>query len=232
MNFNIARILRNIMVVLGAIFIALNIFALTSGPFYMHYALGDDLLGKDAKEDFVPERIVMMGGAGMPSASNLMRLYYVSSLAKIYDCPVIIIHPEDSLCHAKMQENLVNQGVKSDILHFTQGTNTRSQVLELMNECPELADASIVVVTSPEHIRRTTLCFKKVGFTKVRGVAAYEGTVDFNLSVKEQKLEGNELIPNVESSNVRYTYWNYLKLEIDTFREYIALLYYKTKGWI
>ena len=118
------------------------------------------------------------------------------------------------------------------IIHDTIGTNTRSQVLGLAENNPELLTTKIVVVTSPEHLKRTIKCFNKAGFQEVRGIAAYEGTVDFNLSIKKQKLKGNEDIPNVESTKLRYTFWNYLKLEIDTYREYFALLYYKIKGWI
>ena len=89
-----------------------------------------------------------------------------------------------------------------------------------------------MVVTSPEHLRRTVKCFNKAGFQHVRGMAAYEGVVDFDLSLKHQKLKGKESIPSIENTNLRYTFWNYMKLEIDTYREYFALLYYRIKGWI
>ena len=118
------------------------------------------------------------------------------------------------------------------VFHDTIGTNTRSQVLGLAENHPELLTAKIMVITSPEHLKRTVKCFNKAGFQEVRGVAAYEGTVDFDLSLRMQKLKGNKTIPNVESSKLRYTFWNYLKLEIDTYREYFALFYYKIKGWI
>ena len=47
-----------------------------------------------------------------------------------------------------------------------------------------------------------------------------------------QKVDGIEEVPSVESTRLRYTFWNYLKLEIDTYREYLALFYYRIKGWI
>ncbi len=227
------KIINRFFVVLGALFTLLLLLAMTSVPFYMHYNLGNDPNHEfDTIEAFEPQHVIMMGGAGMPSASNLMRLYYTAGLAITYDCPVTIALPYDSVCHAEMDRFLENQGVLSEIFHDTIGTNTRSQVLGLAEYYPELLDTKIVVVTSPEHLRRTIKCFNKAGFQEVRGMAAYEGTVDFNLSIKEQIVEGNEEIPSVESTRLRYTFWNYLKLEIDTFREYIALFYYRIKGWI
>ena len=225
------KILNRFFVVLGVVFSLFLILAITPAPFYMHYNLGQDP-NQDTTQVFEPQHVIMLGGAGMPSAGNLMRLYYTAGIAKFYDCPVTIVHPYDSICHAKMDEFLENQGVMGVIIHDTIGTNTRSQVLGLAENFPELLDTKIMVVTSPEHLRRTVKCFNKAGFQEVRGVAAYEGTVDFELSLQNQVLKGKESIPNIENTKLRYTFWNYLKLEIDVYREYLALLYYKIKGWI
>ncbi len=225
------KFLNRFFVVLGVIFSLFLILAITPAPFYMHYNLGQDP-NQDTAQVFEPQHVIMMGGAGMPSAGNLMRLYYTAGIAKFYDCPVTIVHPYDSICHAKMDEFLENQGVMGVIIHDTIGTNTRSQVLGLAENHPELLDTKIMVVTSPEHLRRTVKCFNKAGFQEVRGVAAYEGTVDFELSLQNQVLKGKEAIPNIENTKLRYTFWNYLKLETDVYREYLALLYYKIKGWI
>ena len=227
----IKKILNRFLVVLGIIFALLLILAITPAPFYMHYNLGQDP-NQDTTYIFEPQHVIMMGGAGMPSASNLMRLYYTADIASYYECPVTIVLPYDSLCHAEMDDFLVNQGVTNEVFHDTIGTNTRSQVLGLAEDHPELLTTNVMVVTSPEHLRRTVKCFNKAGFQQVRGVAAYEGTVDFNISLKNQKLKGREEIPSVDNTKLRYTFWNYLKLEIDTYREYFALLYYKIKGWI
>lgn len=229
----IKKVLNRFFLVLGALFALFLILGATSVPFYMHYNLGiDPNHDYDTVQPFEPQHVIMMGGAGMPSASNLMRLYYTAGMASFYDCPVTIVLPYDSICHAKMNEFLENQGVMGVIIHDTIGTNTRSQVLGLAESYPELLTTNILVVTSPEHLRRTIKCFNKAGFQQVRGVATYEGTVDFNLSLEKQELKGREEVPSVESTNLRYTFWNYLKLEIDTYREYFALFYYKIKGWI
>lgn len=227
----IKKLFKRFFVVLGMVFVLFLILAVTPAPFYMHYNLGKDP-NQDTTYVFEPQLVIMMGGAGMPSASNLMRLYYTADLASYYDCPVTIVLPFDSLCHAEMEDFLVNQGVKNEIFHDTIGTNTRSQVLGLAENHLVLLTTNVMVVTSPEHLKRTIKCFNKAGFQQVRGVAAREGTVDFNLSLRNQNLKGKKYIPSVENTKLRYTFWNYLKLEIDTYREYIALFYYEIKGWI
>lgn len=223
------KIAKILLLTLGSLSLVVLVCALTPAPFYMHYALGDD----PVETPFEPDRIVMFGGAGMPSESNLIRLYYAAECAQRYEIPVILVHPEDSLCQAAMKRELVRDGVSDDHIFFmTRGTNTRSQVLELKKAYPETVDANLLIITSPEHVRRTVKCLRKAGFTHVKGLAAREATVDFDLSLKAQDLKGNEAIPSVESTNIRYTFWNYLQLEILCFREYAALAYYRIKGWI
>ena len=215
--------------VFGILFFTMLVLAFTSAPFYMHYRLGQD--PNDDVEVSNPQMVMMFGGAGMPSEDNLMRLYHTAALARHFDVPVLLVHPEDSLCQAEMTR-LLRQGGIDSILYMTEGANTRSQAVELMNAYPELSEKELIVVTSPEHVRRTVKCLNKVGFRNTIGKAAYPATVDFDLSLKKQKLGGNEAIPSVESVKMRYTFFNYLKLEITCLREYCALAYYKIKGWI
>ena len=215
--------------VFGILFFTMLVLAFTSAPFYMHYRLGQD--PNDDVEVSNPQMVMMFGGAGMPSEDNLMRLYHTAALARHFDVPVLLVHPEDSLCQAEMSR-LLRQGGIDSILYMTEGANTRSQAVELMNAYPELSEKELIVVTSPEHVRRTVKCLNKVGFQNIVGKAAYPATVDFDLSLKKQKLGGNEAIPSVESVKMRYTFFNYLKLEITCLREYFALAYYKIKGWI
>jgi uncharacterized SAM-binding protein YcdF (DUF218 family) len=215
--------------VFGILFVTMLVLAFTSAPFYMHYRLGQD--PNDDVEIANPQLVMMFGGAGMPSEDNLMRLYHTAALARHFDVPVLLVHPEDSLCQSEMTR-LLRQGGIDSILYMTEGANTRSQAVELMNAYPELSEKELIVVTSPEHVRRTVKCLNKVGFQNVVGKAAYPATVDFDLSLKKQKLGGNEAIPSVESVKMRYTFFNYLKLEITCLREYCALAYYKIKGWI
>ena len=226
---HLGRIIKITFFVLGILFFVMLALAFTSAPFYAYYRLGQN--PNENRTPMQPQHVVMFGGAGMPSEDNLIRLYHTAALAQHFDIPVILVHPEDSLCQAEMTRLLRQDGVDS-ILYMKEGTNTRSQALGLMAAYPELAEVPFLAVTSPEHLRRTVKCLNKVGFTNVIGKAAYPATVDFDLSLKKQKLGGNKAIPSVESVKMRYTFFNYLKLEITCVREYLALGYYRIKGWI
>ena len=227
-------VLKWFFISLGVIFLIVNILAITPAPFYMHRSLGEDSARKsDSVNDFHPDYIIMFGGAGMPSESNLIRLYVTSEVATKLSKPVILVHPEDSVCQVEMTRYLANNGVPvGSIIYMTRGSNTRSQSVCLVDSFPQLKNASALIVTAPEHLSRTLKCLRKCGMRNIYGVGAFESTVEFDLTLNKQKLKGNKFVPDVESTNIRYTYWNYLKLEIICFREYFATAYYWLKGWI
>ena len=228
------NILKWIFISLGIILLLINILALTPTPFYMHRSLGEDPSWEDDTTSiFTPDYIIMFGGAGMPSESNLIRLYYTAEIAGKLQKPIILVHPEDSVCQAEMTKYLVNNDISSDsIIYMTGGRNTRSQSLCLVDSFPDITSAKCLIITAPEHLSRTLKCLKKCGIEDIRGIGAFESTVDFSLELKKEKLKGNRYVPDVESTNLRYTYWNYLKLEIICFREYFATAYYWIKDWI
>lgn len=229
--FVIRKILLLFFISVGIISTIMIVLAFTSIPFYMHYNLGKNPDGIEITDEFKPDKVIMFGGAGMPSPDNLMRLYYAAQWANHFDVPVILVHPEDSICQIEMSKMLCQSGV-DEILYMTKGTNTRSQSIELKNSDIELVNENILVVTSTEHMYRTIKCLKKVGFENVVGVPAQEAVVNFDLSLDNQKLGGNSSIPSVHNTKIRYTFYNYLKLEIVCAREYMAIIYYKLKDWI
>ena len=228
------NILKWLFISFGIILLLINILALTPLPFYMHRSLGEDASWEnDSTTQFTPDHIIMFGGAGMPSESNLIRLYYTAEIAGKLHKPIILVHPEDSVCQAEMTKYLVNTGISSDsIMYMTGGSNTRSQSLSLVDSFPDIISANCLIITAPEHLSRTLKCLRKCGLQNIRGIGAFENTVDFDLSLDKQALKGNKYIPDVESTNLRYTFWNYLKLEIICIREYLATAYYWLKDWI
>lgn len=228
------NILKWTFISLGIILLLINILALTPAPFYMHRSLGEDPSWEDDTTTiFAPDYIIMFGGAGMPSESNLIRLHYTAKFADYFKKPTILVHPKDSTCQAEMTQYLVNYGIDTDsILYMTGGSNTRSQSLCLIDSFPNITSAKCLIITAPEHLSRTLKCLRKCGFQNIRGIGAFENTVDFDLSLDKQALKGNKYIPDIESTNLRYTYWNYLKLEVICFREYLATTYYWIKDWI
>ncbi len=132
-----------------------------------------------------------------------------------------------------MKKELEIRGISSSKIGFeNEGTNTRAQALNCQRYIK--MQSPILLVTSPEHMRRAVLCFQKVGFEKVNALPAFENATEADLAFDDDKLGGNKtFVPDVgESINMRYQLWNHLKYEILIAREIVALTYYKLRGWI
>ncbi len=94
-------------------------------------------------------------------------------------------------------------------------------------------NSSLLIVTSPEHLYRAMLTFKKAGFLKVDGVPAFEKTIEADLSFDSRKLGAKTWVPDVgRNITIRYQFWLHMEYELLVLREYFALAYYKLQGWI
>ncbi len=228
------RLLRNLFVLIGIFFTACVLLALTTLPFRGYHWLGTS----KSELKWEPKSIILLGGGGMPSQSALMRCWYVEKAAESFpNADIIIATPgdvEDSTdTPLLLKEELIKRGIHPDRFRFEfQGTNTRAQALN----CQGLVkmQSPILLVTSPEHMRRSVLCFRKTGFEKVNALPTFENTIDADLTFDDDKLGGRRyLSPDVgKSINMRYQLWNHLKYEILIAREITASLYYKLRGWI
>lgn len=177
----------------------------------------------------------MLGGGGMPSGDNLMRLNYTFDLARENKTSgIIIVHPLDSSVYAKMKNELIIRDIDSLRIFFeSHGTNTRSQALGLAKMFPKTVNAKITIVTSPEYMLRSVLVFRKIGYKNIGTCPAFEENMATDLSFDGKNLGGRKYIPDIgKNVNIRYNFWSYLKIEIDCLREFTALTYYKLKGWI
>jgi len=185
-----------------------------------------------------PETIVMMGGGGMPSESNLMRCWYVARAAeKFPEAKILIAMPGDlgdSLSTPSLLAGeLLLRGVHKETIFFENvGKNTRYQALEGAKILD--ADECVLIITSPEHMRRSILCFEKAGFRQVSGLPAFENDIETDMKFEDDHLGGNTImIPDVGGSiSLRYRLWTHLQYEIKVSREFIALGYYWLRGWI
>ena len=72
------RILRNLFVVIGIFFFVCFILALTEQPYWGYHWLGTS----KTELKWEPTHIILLGGGGMPSQSNLMRSWYAEKAAK------------------------------------------------------------------------------------------------------------------------------------------------------
>ncbi len=229
--------LNRVLLFSGILFLLAILVSFTSLPYWGIHWLGTS----KSKLKEKPEFVVFLGGGGMPSESNLMRAYYTAHVARLFpESRVIISIPGDtskaeSTCR-KIASEIALHGISSERICFEPtGTNTRAQALALQTfQDQELLKRPILLVTSPEHMRRAVLTFQKAGFTKISALPAFEDTLEANLQFSDKNLGGNKLlIPEVGNNiTIRYQFWNHLKYEILFLRELTALAYYGLRGWI
>ena len=234
---SVFKIIRNFLLSIGIFFLLLCIIAFTTIPYYARYWLGTHkgCINKS------PAVIVLLGGSGMPSEDGLLRSYYSAMLGNKYAHSGIIIalpgDTTDSLgSPCLLKHELVMRGINTDRITFENtGHNTRQQALKIIDRIgKQFYDKPLALVTSPEHMFRSILSFKKVGFTDVKGFPTFENSIDENdLYFKDKELKGNPNIPPIgQSKQLRYQFWNHLKYEILVIREIFALSYYKMRAWI
>ena len=222
---------RRCLFIAGGCFLLLFSIAFTRLPYDVHRWLGNGTSGYS----FTPSCIFVLGGSGMPSESNLIRLYYAGRLGvKFSAAKLVIVHPLDEEVIGQMRHELIIRCIDSSrISVMMQGTNTREQALMVAKAYPELMGMNCLVITSPENIKRTVRTFKKVGFNRIVGVGAFENALFVDLTYSGKRVGTKWYSPNMgKFLSIRYNFWNYLKLEISCIRECFALAYYKVNGWI
>ncbi len=143
-----------------------------------------------------------------------------------------------------MKDELILRGIApSRIMFEDSGTNTRAQAVNIFKRISNIEQirpsplaprpSSLVIVTSPEHLYRAVLTFKKAGFLKVDGLPAFEKDVEGDLSFNIIKPGDRNFFLNLGNNiTLRYQFWSQLHYEALIIREWIALLYYKLSGWI
>ena len=159
-NIYFFRLLRNLFTLIGIFFTICVLLAFTTQPFWAYHWLGTSK--SELKQE--PAFIVLLGGGGMPSQSALMRRWYVEKAANEFPKATIIITMpgdiKDSLSTPQlMKKELILRGIVHNRIEFEpEGTNTRAQALNCMRLIK--VQSPILLVTSPEHMRRSVLCFQ------------------------------------------------------------------------
>ncbi|HRH39527.1 MAG TPA: YdcF family protein [Flavobacteriales bacterium] len=220
---------RRAVFMVGVIGLLLIVLAFTRVPFDAHRWLGLAAGECDAPVDV----ILVLGGSGMPSGPELVRMYHGAELAAQWpDARIVLIHPGPPSTLLAMAAELRLRGVAEErITLVNEGNNTREQALILAQRFP--AKPAIAIVTSPENTYRTVLSFRKAGWERACGDAAWDHAMLHNFDYGHEAVGGKAWMPDVSGDpDVRYTFWNYLRLEITCLREYAALSYYWLNGWI
>lgn len=227
--------LRVFLITLGALLLIGIVLAFTSAPFWIWYGLGTGKAGITGE----PRYIIVLGGSGIPSGSGLMRTWYAAEAAREYpDARVIVAMPGDTAdslsAVCRMRDELLLRGVQPrQILFENSGTNTRAQAIHCWNYMENNPRPRILLITSPEHIYRAVLTFRKAGFKAVDALPAFEQDVESELSFSSRRLGGRRWVPDVgENITLRYRFWTQLHYEILILREWTAIAYYYTLGWL
>tara|TARA_R110002049_G_scaffold305714_4_gene503063 strand:+ start:2965 stop:3651 length:687 start_codon:yes stop_codon:yes gene_type:complete len=223
-----AFILKIFFTSLGVLFLLAIILSFTSIPYkaYHHLAATDVELPEP------PTTIIVLSGVGMPSPDALIKLYFARKVGEQFPKSTIYIAlPEknvlDSLSPIQLMKNelILNKIDSKRIFLSPKGHNTFTQLSELSKVIS--TSESILIVTSPEHMLRSILTMKKLGYNKVGGLPTFEEPSE-EVLLQSRKAKKTE----VDNLNLRYNMWSYLQYEIKVVREYFALTYYWLKGWI
>lgn len=202
------------------------VLALTPLPFQFVRTLSH------APCDTPPDAIVLMSGAGMPTADGFIKAYYTALEARVFAKAVVMVampaseSTDSSDAWLSMRSELVMRGVEEGRIHLAPlGINTRTQALDVIRRLEEMGLRHIRIVSSPIHIRRAVSTFAKAGTGSVCGIAAWD------IPLNEQDLEGKDGGP-AGALSVRYNVWTQLQFEVLLVREWLALGYYWFRDWI
>ena len=230
------RFFKILLFISGSLFLLVIVFAFTKIPFKAYYNLGTS----NNRITKAPVSIILLSGSGIPSESGLLRPYYTALVGMAYpDANIVISMPGDlsdslSAPQLTVKELLIRGIVKERIRFENHGRNTCEQAQKLSaGKTSAQLMLPITLVTSPEHMKRAVLTFRKCGFTSVSGLPTFENSLETDLTFNDSVLKGNKHVPSIGNNiQVRYQFWSNLKLEVSVLREYFGLTYYKLRGWI
>jgi len=159
-----------------------------------------------------PDRI-LMEDSGTNTRAQAMKIFQL-----------LTEQPKSQKSEIKSHKKTTGKGTEIRIHQQVPGTSE----LSIVNY-----QLSILIVTSPEHLHRAVLTFKKAGFIRVDGLPAFEQAIESDITFNASKLGGRKFIPDIGNSiTLRYQFWTQLHYEELILREWMALLYYKLSGWI
>ena len=212
----------------------------TSIPWDTYYWLATD----DIAMLHEPDYIVLLGGSGVPGASGLLRTYYGADAAHMHsNANIIVAVPATEGFKGSTAEltgrELILRGVDPSRLDYEmEGKSTYGQAVAVKRMLGENAEqAHILIVTSPPHMKRALLTFRKAGFGEVGGYPAFECSIEGDMTYDDEDVEVPKAVKTIapdigNNLFLRYQFWGFLNYEFQIAREFSAMLYYKLKGWI
>lgn len=229
------KFLHRLLAFFGLILLAAIALCFTQIPWRAYEWLGTDkqVLAEE------PDVLVMLGGGGVPSESGLMRSYVLAEAARLFPNAMVAVAMPDTndISSIRMKEELVLRGIKAErILWEDQGRNTREQATRLRQMLyADGLDPVVVLVTSPAHMKRSLLTFRKAGFEKIFPQTEFGVSMASNLSYVREDLGAEPAVPMPDigqNEMLRYHFWSNLSIEVRVLHEFAALAYYRLMGWI
>ncbi len=228
------KVFRILIFSLGITFLMMIILSFTDYQCLVYHWLGTH----NSEITETPDYIIVMGAGGMPGPEGLMRCHYAAiSADEFKEAKLIVALPSEKENFEysdtyNMFKEINLKGIDSTRFIFeTEGTNTYFQAMEIYKLLHNEINKKLLIVTSPEHMHRCILTFKKCGFESISGYPSFEHSYDENLLLT--KDERSKKVQDVNRNlNLRYNMWTYLKYEIIIMRELIAIGWYKLNGYI
>ncbi len=226
------RWLRGGLAILGLLMLAVWALCLTTVPWRWY----DWLSAREFTLREEPDYVVVLGGGGIPSESGLMRSYVAAEAARRFANAMVVVampDPRDPSTRGMLDE-LVLRGVKRERLQLEdQGRNTWQQARHLRRMLAgDGVEPSILLVTSPDHMRRAVGALRQAGFQQVGTRPADSVAIVADLSIEPAaEPSAGGPVPVVGSLALRYGVWNNFGLLNRCVRESVALLYYRAQGW-
>jgi uncharacterized SAM-binding protein YcdF (DUF218 family) len=196
--------------------------------------------------DLPPTHILVMGGSGIPGESGLMRTFYAAEAARQNPDAAIWVAMPLGAVNSPASQAYLNEiqlrGIPAGRVRILEGgRNTREQALRLAARLAEDPDAAcVMIVTSPEHTRRTAAAIRKTCDIPLTAFPAFPISLEDPLPWSVEELDipdtvvaTQTVIPDIGASMYfRYNLWANLRYMHESLRETAAMLYYRLQGWI
>lgn len=239
----------------GAAAAVLAVLQFTQVPWKVYSFLScDGTTGSGSADGWSPTHILVLGGSGVPGESGLMRLWYAADAAgKFPGVPVWMALPRadgnpGNLAAAAYGGELQLRGVAAERCEPRAcGNNTREQAVALVRDLADdgAGEARVLLVTSPEHVRRACMAVRRAARDAGAGIDL-RGLAAASLSLEDHVPEAETAVPGLQSTGTapsgtpdagmpetfRYSFWNHASYTLDAARECTALLYYWLRGWL
>lgn len=241
------RIGHHALLLLGLAALLLGALQFTNLPWLAYKRLAD-VPHPSPRE---PSIILLMGGGGIPGDTGLMRTYYAARAAEQHPrARILVAMPfgaAQSCASRAYLDELRLRGVPPErISILAGGGNTREQALRLAEHLgPGASTEAVLIVSDPSHIRRVAGSLRGAGIVQVAAMPAqpfsiedsppWSSLADPAPLPPHTELTAQPLIPAPStriSPRWRYDIWTHLGFSHKALREYVALAYYRLRGWI